>query len=86
VIEMAAKHEAGRSGDVLHSPHAACEILQKLSYFLSFFFPFSNTSFVYLIDKLGAVGTWIRHRLLVSILMGTPPLVAIQVKIPNVFQ
>ncbi|XP_020905233.1 sphingosine-1-phosphate phosphatase 2 [Exaiptasia diaphana] len=30
------------------------------------------------IDKLGVVGTWIRHRLLVSILMGTPPLVAIQ--------
>ncbi|XP_031556967.1 sphingosine-1-phosphate phosphatase 2-like [Actinia tenebrosa] len=30
------------------------------------------------IDKLGVVGRWIRHRLLASILMGTPPLVAIQ--------
>ncbi|EDO34697.1 predicted protein [Nematostella vectensis] len=30
------------------------------------------------IDKLGVVGRWMRHRLLGSILMGTPPLVAIQ--------
>ena len=32
------------------------------------------------IDKLGPVGRWLRHRLLSSILIGTPPLVALQVK------
>jgi len=31
------------------------------------------------IDKLGPVGRWLRHRLLSSILIGTPPLVALQV-------
>lgn len=30
------------------------------------------------IDKLGPVGRWLRHRLLSSILIGTPPLVALQ--------
>ena len=30
-------------------------------------------------DKLGPVGRWVRHRLLTSILIGTPPLSAIQV-------
>lgn len=55
-------------------------------YFLSFDCPVSKQSYVYSTDKLGAVGTWIRHRLLVSILMGTPPLVAIQVKFSTAFQ
>jgi len=32
------------------------------------------------IDKLGPVGRWIRHRLLESILIGTPVLVAVQVR------
>ena len=31
------------------------------------------------IDKLGPAGRWLRHRLLSSILIGTPPLVALQV-------
>lgn len=44
------------------------------------FAPFKSSRYIYIIDKLGVVGTWIRHRLLVSILMGTPPLVAIQVQ------
>lgn len=30
------------------------------------------------IDKLGPIGRWLRHRLLGSILIGTPPLVALQ--------
>lgn len=30
------------------------------------------------IDKLGPIGRWLRHRLLSSILIGTPPLVALQ--------
>lgn len=42
---------------------------------LMFCFFFNST-----IDKLGPVGRWLRHRLLSSILIGTPPLVALQVK------
>ena len=33
------------------------------------------------IDKLGPVGRWLRHRLLSSILYGTPPLEALQVNV-----
>ena len=34
---------------------------------------------IYFSDKLGPAGRWLRHRLLSSILIGTPPLVALQV-------
>ena len=51
------------------------------------FFPVSKVIFWFMvlflfnsrIDKLGPVGRWLRHRLLSSILIGTPPLVALQV-------
>ena len=36
-------------------------------------------------DKLGPCGRWLRHRLLSSILIGTPPLVALQVKFSFLF-
>ena len=45
---------------------------------------FFNLNFIYscfsFADKLGPCGRWLRHRLLSSILIGTPPLVALQVK------
>lgn len=39
-----------------------------------------NFNFFCIPDKLGPFGRWLRHRLLSSILIGTPPLVALQVK------
>lgn len=69
------KHEAGRGFG-----HVRClRNLSKSFIYRYIFLSISNQNYFHLTDKLGTVGTWIRHRLLVSILMGTPPLVAIQV-------
>ena len=64
-------------------------LLEK-PFYCSAMYAFFILKFIYycfsFADKLGPCGRWLRHRLLSSILIGTPPLVALQVKFFFSFQ